>query len=158
MANDLNKVLLIARLTRDPDYKNINGTSLVNFGVANNRTYVANGEKKEETHYFDCEAWGKLADIIRQYATKGKQVMIEGRLKYDSWDTPDGKKASRIKVFVENLQLLGSPSGGSGGRESSGGYPDQKYDSPSYPSNSGGDSGSQFGEYESQASSDDEPF
>lgn len=155
MANDLNKVILIARLTRDPDYKNINGNSLVNFGVANNRTYVSNGEKKEETHYFDCEAWGKLADIIRQYATKGKQVMIEGRLKYDSWESPDGKKASRVRIFVENLQLLGSSPGGGSGSRDSGGYPDSREDS--YPTG-GGNSGSQFSDYDNQSMSDDEPF
>lgn len=87
----------------------------MNFGVANNRVYVVNGEKREETHYFDCEAWGKLADIIRQYANKGKQVMIEGRLKYDSWDGQDGKKQSRIRIVVENLQLLGTASNSGSG-------------------------------------------
>ncbi|GBF48735.1 single-stranded DNA-binding protein [Leptospira ryugenii] len=113
MANDLNKVLLIGRLTRDPEFKSVNGSSVVNFSIASNRTYVSNGDKKEETNYFDCVAWGKLADILKQYTGKGKQVAIEGRLQQQTWDTPDGKKASKIRIYVETLQLLGGQMGGS---------------------------------------------
>ncbi|ABJ75798.1 MULTISPECIES: single-stranded DNA-binding protein [Leptospira] len=108
MANDINRVTLVGRLTRDPEFKSINGTSLVNFSLANGRTYVSNGEKREESHFFDCEVWGKPADIIQQYCKKGKQIAIEGRLKQDTWETPEGKKASRIRIVVENFQLLGS--------------------------------------------------
>ncbi|EKO27223.1 single-stranded DNA-binding protein [Leptospira interrogans str. 2006001854] len=90
---------------------------MVNFSLANGRTYVSNGEKREESHFFDCEVWGKPADIIQQYCKKGKQIAIEGRLKQDTWETPEGKKASRIRIVVENFQLLGSkddsPSGSS---------------------------------------------
>ncbi len=114
MANDLNKVLLIGRMTRDPEFKSVNGSSVVNFSIANNRVYVTNGEKKEETHYFDCVAWGRLADILKQYAGKGKQVAIEGRLQQQSWETPEGKKASKIRVYVETAQLLGGQGQGSG--------------------------------------------
>lgn len=155
MANDLNKVFLIARLTRDPDYKPVGGTSLVNFGVANNRSYMVNGEKREETHFFDCEAWGKLADIIRQYANKGKQVMIEGRLKFDSWDSPEGKKQSKVRIVVENLQLLGSP--GASGSSASSGYTSPS-SSQSYPSDSGKMGESEFKEYDSGYVDNDEPF
>ena len=119
MANDLNKVILIGRLTRDPEYKNINGNSLVNFSLANNRSYMVQGNKKEDTNYFECEAWGKLAAIIRQYATKGKQVVVEGRLKFETWDSPDGKKMSKIRIFTENLQLLGGNAGGGSSSSSS---------------------------------------
>lgn len=112
MANDLNRVTLIGRLTRDPEFKMIGQSSVVNFSIANNRIFVSNGEKKEETNFFDCEAWGKLADILKQYAKKGKQVAIEGRLKQSTWDTPEGKKASKIRIFVENCQLLGTATGG----------------------------------------------
>ncbi|MDZ4727441.1 MAG: single-stranded DNA-binding protein [Leptospira sp.] len=113
MANDLNKVLLIGRLTRDPEFKSVNGSSVVNFSIASNRIYVSNGDKKEETNYFDCVAWGKLADILKQYAGKGKQVAIEGRLQQQSWETPEGKKASKIRIYVESAQLLGGQGGGS---------------------------------------------
>ena len=111
MANDLNKVLLIGRLTRDPEFKSIKGTSVANFSIANNRSYLSNNEKKEETHYFDCEVWGKLAEILRDYAKKGKQIALEGRLNQSTWDTPDGKKASKIRIRVETFQLLGGNMG-----------------------------------------------
>jgi len=114
MANDLNRVVLLGRLTRDPEFKIIGQSSVVNFSVANNRVYVSNGEKREETNFFDCEAWGKLADVLKQYAKKGKQVAIEGRLKQSTWDTPDGKKASKIRIQVENCQLLGGLTGAAG--------------------------------------------
>jgi len=117
MANDLNKVMLIGRLTRDPEFKSIKGSSVANFSLANNRSYTANNEKKEETHFFDCEVWGKLAEIIRDYGKKGKQIAVEGRLTQSSWDTPDGKKASKVRIRVETFQLLGG-SGGSPGAPS----------------------------------------
>jgi len=110
LANDINRVNLIGRLTRDPEFKTINQSSVVNFSIANNRVYVSNGEKKEETNFFDCVAWGKLAEIFKQYANKGKQIAIEGRLQQSVWDTPDGKKASKVRIVVENMQLLGSSS------------------------------------------------
>ncbi len=114
MANDINRVTLVGRLTRDPEFKTVNGTSLVNFSLANGRTYVTGGEKKEETHFFDCEAWGKGADIIQQYCKKGKQLVIEGRLKQDTWETMEGKKASRVRIVVENFQMIGARENGSG--------------------------------------------
>ncbi|TGK17303.1 single-stranded DNA-binding protein [Leptospira fluminis] len=114
MANDINRVTLVGRLTRDPEFKTVNGTSLVNFSLANGRTFVSNGEKKEETHFFDCEAWGKGAEIIQQYCKKGKQLVIEGRLKQDTWETMEGKKASRIRIVVENFQMIGGKESGGG--------------------------------------------
>jgi single-strand DNA-binding protein len=129
MANDLNKVLLIGRMTRDPEFKSVNGSSVVNFSIASNRTYVSNGDKKEETNYFDCVAWGKLADILKQYAGKGKQVAIEGRLQQQSWETPEGKKASKIRVYVESAQLLGGGQSGGGSSSDRGESPSSTYDS-----------------------------
>ncbi|EMJ93263.1 MULTISPECIES: single-stranded DNA-binding protein [Leptospira] len=146
MANDINRVTLVGRLTRDPEFKSINGTSLVNFSLANGRTYVSNGEKREESHFFDCEVWGKPADIIQQYCKKGKQIAIEGRLKQDTWETPEGKKASRIRIVVENFQLLGSR--------------DDSSSSPRESSSSGGNSYPSSPEYYSPApdGDDDIPF
>lgn len=119
MANDLNRVTLIGRLTRDPEVKSISGTSVANFTLATNRTYTVNGEKREETHFFDCDIWGKLADILKQYANKGKQIAIEGRLQQSVWDAPDGKKNSKVRIRVENFQLLGgNASSGSGSNQS----------------------------------------
>ena len=110
MANDLNKVILIGRLTRDPELKTIGETSVGKFSIAVGSSYKKGNEKVEETSFFDCEIWGKLADVLGQYATKGKQIAIEGKLKQDTWDTQDGKKASKVKIRVENFQLLGGKS------------------------------------------------
>ncbi|WP_061243619.1 single-stranded DNA-binding protein [Leptospira interrogans] len=150
MANDINRVTLVGRFTRDPEFKSINGTSLVNFSLANGRTYVSNGEKREESHFFDCEVWGKPADIIQQYCKKGKQIAIEGRLKQDTWETPEGKKASRIRIVVENFQLLGSKDDSSSGSSVS-----------SSPASAGGNSYSSSPEYYNAAADggdDDIPF
>ena len=95
MANDINNVILIGRITRDPEFKTVGQTSLANFSLANNRSY------------FDCVVWGKLAEVLKQYAGKGKQLMVEGRLEQSTWDGQDGKKQSKIRIRVENFQLLG---------------------------------------------------
>jgi single-strand DNA-binding protein len=110
MANDLNKVVLIGRLTRDPELKQIGETTVGKFSLAVGSSYKKGNEKVDETSFFDCEVWGKLADVLGQYATKGKQIAIEGKLKQDTWDTQDGKKASKVKIRVENFQLLGGKS------------------------------------------------
>jgi single-strand DNA-binding protein len=107
MARDLNKVILIGRLTRDPELKVVSNTSVASFSIANNNSYTSNGQKKEEVSYFDCEVWGKLAEILRDYGKKGKQLLLEGRLHQSTWDTPEGKKASKIKIRVDSFQLLG---------------------------------------------------
>ncbi len=112
MAGDLNRVTIIGRLTRDPELRQINtGTSLCRFSIANNRNFSQNGEKKEEVSFFNCTAWGRQAEIIQQYCQRGKQVAIEGRLRQNSWQDSDGKKKSSVEIVVEQLQLLGSPSG-----------------------------------------------
>jgi len=87
MAN-LNKVLLIGNLTRDPELKYTQGGSAVcEIGIAVNRTYKkADGSKAEETTFVDCEAWGRTGETISQYMSKGRQIFIEGRLKLDTWE------------------------------------------------------------------------
>lgn len=107
MANDLNNVILIGRLTRDPEFKTVGQASLSNFSIANNRSYMDNGTRKDVVNYFDCIVWGKLAEILKQYGGKGKQIMVEGRLEQNTWDGQDGKKQSKIRIRVENFQLLG---------------------------------------------------
>ena len=127
MATDLNRVLLIGRLTRDPELKQTGtGTSYCRFGIANNRNFTQNGERKEEVSFFNCVAWGRQAEVINQYCRKGKQVAIEGRLKQSSWDGQDGKKQSSVDVVVESLQMLGAAGGGGDG--GSGGYSSQSND------------------------------
>ena len=116
MATDLNHVLLIGRLTRDPEMKQTgSGTSLCRFSIANNRNYTQNGDRREEVSFFNCVAWGKQAEIITRYCSKGKQVAIEGRLKQSTWEDRDGKKQSSVDVVVNSLQMLGPSSDGGGG-------------------------------------------
>lgn len=116
MAN-VNKVILIGNVTRDPEVKfTSKGSAVTDIGLAINRTYTLDsGEKREETTFVDIELWGRLAEIAGEYAKKGRPVYVEGRLRIDSWeDKTSGQKRSRLKVVGENLQLLGSrPDGGS---------------------------------------------
>jgi single-strand DNA-binding protein len=117
MAN-VNKVILIGNVTRDPEIKyTAKGSAVTDVGLAINRNYtLEGGEKREETTFVDVELWGRLAEIASEYAKKGRPVYIEGRLRMDSWeDKNTGQKRSRLKVVGENLQLLGSRSGGQGG-------------------------------------------
>jgi single-strand DNA-binding protein len=116
MAN-LNKVLLIGNLTRDPELRvTPGGLSICKFGLAVNRNFTdKNGEKREETTFVDIDAFGRQAETISKYVTKGKPLLVEGRLKLDQWeDKNSGEKRSRLGVVLENFQFLG-------GRESDGG-------------------------------------
>jgi single-strand DNA-binding protein len=115
MASDLNKAILIGRLTRDPELRYTqSGTSVCSFSIANNRTYVAGGEKKEQVSYFNCVAWAKTGEVIAEYCKKGQRIGIEGRLQQRSWDDQEGKKRQTVEVVVDNFQFLSPPSEGSG--------------------------------------------
>jgi single-strand DNA-binding protein len=116
MAN-LNKVMLIGRLTRDPEARTIpSGNKVVAFGFAvnNRRKNPQSGQWEEEPVFIDCEAWNsgreggrQLADLIEQYLKKGHQTYVEGHLRLDQWtDKNDGSKRSRLKLVVDNVQFL----------------------------------------------------
>jgi single-strand DNA-binding protein len=116
MAN-LNRVLLIGNLTRDPEVRYTpKGTPVTEIGLAVNRIYSGeDGEKKEETTFVDVTLWARQAEIAGQYLKKGRPVFIEGRLQLDTWDDKQtGQKRSRLRVVAENLQLLGSRQEGEG--------------------------------------------
>lgn len=121
MAN-FNKVLLIGNLTRDPQLSYLpSQTAVAEFGLAVNRTWTGkDGEKKEDTCFVDCRVFGKQAETINKYLSKGRPVFVEGRLDFDTWTAQDGSKRSKHRVTVENFQFLGS-GGGSGGGQYSGG-------------------------------------
>ena len=109
MAGNLNKVLLMGNLTRDVETRTINGATLGSFGLAMNRRYRdRSGEYKEEPTFVDCVAWGKTAEVLAQYLSKGRPVFVEGRLQLDQWMDTDGKKHSRLKVVVEAFQFIDS--------------------------------------------------
>ena len=160
MASDLNRVILIGRLTRDPELKQTQGgTALCRFSIANNRNYTTGGERREEVSFINCVAWARQGEIINQYCRKGKQIAVEGRLRQQSWEGQDGKKMSSVEVVVENFQLLGSPGEGGGG----GGGAYRESGSPgSYGGQSGGSSaGGSFEEpppYDGGMDDDDIPF
>ena len=122
---DLNRATLIGRLTRDPEMRTTNtGQNVVSFAIATGRTWKdQNGVKQERTEFHNCVAWGKLADIIQQYLTKGKQVFVEGRIETRSWDGQDGVKKYRSDIVLDNLIMLGSGQGNSGNAPASGGVP-----------------------------------
>jgi len=107
MSNDLNKVILIGRLTRDPEIRYTPaGTAVASFSLANGKTFMQTGEKKEQTSYFDCIAWSKLGEVINEYCKKGHRIAIEGRLQQSRWDDQDGKKRSKVEIVIENFQFL----------------------------------------------------
>ena len=107
MASDINRVIIIGRMVKDPELRYTqSGTSVASFSVANNRTYVSSGEKKEVVSYFNCVAWGKMGEIIVQYSKKGHRLGIEGRLQQRSWEDQNGNKRSTVEVIVENFQFL----------------------------------------------------
>lgn len=123
MAN-LNKVMLIGNLTRDPEIKYTpKGSAIAELGLAINRYWTTeSGEKKEETTFVNVTLWGRQAEIAKEYLTKGKPVYIEGRLQLDTWDDKTtGEKKSKLKVTGDQMQLLGSRGEGGGGGGSYGG-------------------------------------
>ncbi len=111
MAN-VNKVILIGNLTRDPELRYLPSQMAVcDVGLAVNRTFKnAKGEKQEEVTFVDVTFWAKAAELIKQYMTKGKPIYIEGRLKYDTWEGKDGTKKSKLTVVAEEFQFLGGRS------------------------------------------------
>ncbi len=115
MAGSFNKVFLLGNLTRDIELKHTpSDHSVATIGVAVNRRYTTKeGEKREETTFVDCEAWGRTAEIMSQYLSKGRGVFIEGRLKLDQWeDRETGKNRSKLKVVIDNFQFVDSKGGG----------------------------------------------
>jgi len=104
-----NKVLLMGNLTRDPQLSYTpNNTAVVDFGIAVNRRWTGrDGSQKEETCFVDCRAFGRLAENINKYMTKGKPLFVEGRLTFDSWTAQDGTKRSRHRVTVESFSFIG---------------------------------------------------
>jgi len=111
MAN-LNKVFLIGRLTRDPEVLYTQqGTPLAKLGMAVNRVWRdQNGEQREETCFVDLEAWGKRAQTIEKYLRKGSPIFVEGHLRFNSWETREGEKRSKLNVNIDNFQFLDSQS------------------------------------------------
>lgn len=103
------KAIITGNLTRDPELRSTpNGASVCSFSVAVNRVFRdSNGEQKEDVSFIDCSAWGKLGEMISQYAKKGTSVLVSGRLDQRSWeDKTSGQKRSRVEVVVEDFNFI----------------------------------------------------
>ncbi len=126
-----NRVILLGNLTRDPEMKYLpSGSAVTNFGLAMSEKYTdrESGDLKETVCFVDVEAWGRQAEVANEYLSKGSPVFIEGSLKFDSWETPEGEKRSKLRVRVFRIQLIG---GRRDGDEAGGGYTDAMPSEPS---------------------------
>jgi single-strand DNA-binding protein len=145
-----NKVFLMGNLTRDPQVKHLPSQMVVaEFGLAVNRRYkTAAGEDKEEVAFVDCSAFGRQAETISQYCTKGKPIFVEGRLKYDTWEDKGGAgRRSKLTVVVENFQFLGragESDAGAAGAADFGGQPTRQNAPPPKPMNGGAEQQKMF--------------
>lgn len=114
MANDINHVTIVGRLTRDAEISHLpSGASVAKISIAVNRSRKNGDQWVEEVSYFDSAIFGKTAENLKPYLSKGKQVGLEGHLKQDRWEK-DGQKFSRISIVADNVQLLGGRSDGGG--------------------------------------------
>lgn len=117
-----NRVVLLGNLTRDIELRYTqSGMAVTDIGLAvNDRRKSQTGEWIEETTFVDITLWGRTAEVVNEYCSKGQPLFVEGRLKLDSWEK-DGQKHSKLKVVGERIQLLGSKGGGGGGGSGGGG-------------------------------------
>jgi single-strand DNA-binding protein len=148
-----NRVILVGNLTRDPELKYIpSGTAVTELGLAvNDRRKNAQGEWVDETTFVDVTLWGRTAEVASEYLTKGAPVLLEGRLKLDTWEK-EGKKMSKLRVVGEKMQMLGAKGqgGGGGGPPASRGRPQSKQPQEDF--------GQSEPDYASEPSEQDLPF
>ena len=161
MASSMNRVFLMGNVTRDPELRYIShGTAVTEIGLAiNDRRKSASGEWIEETTFVDVTLWGRTAEIAGEYVTKGSPLLVEGRLKLDTWEK-DGKKNSKLRVVGDRMHLIGPKGGGrpeggpsSAGNRNRGGRSDEFDQSGGYDADPGMNSASAVG-----GSEDDIPF
>lgn len=107
----LNKVMIIGNLTRDPELRTTpSGQQVASFGVATSRQWKnQTGQKQEQTEFHNIVAWGKLAEICKQYLGKGRKVYVEGRMQTREWEGQDGVKRQRTEIVAENMIMLDRP-------------------------------------------------
>jgi single-strand DNA-binding protein len=155
MAN-YNKVILIGNLTRDPELRfTPKGTAVARIGVAINRSWKTDtGETREETTFVDVDAFGRQAETIGQYMKKGRPIMIEGRLKYDTWeDKQTNQKRSKLSVVLEAFQFLDFGGGRASSEETASAEPRVRSNTPVAPTASPPPAGA-----EEPPTEDDVPF
>ena len=105
---DLNKVIMIGRLTKDPELRALpNGTPKAELRLATSREYKnRDGERQKDTCYIDITVWGRQAETVHQYLRKGRQVLIEGRIAFDEWEGKDGQRRSKHSIVADRVQFL----------------------------------------------------
>lgn len=115
-----NKVILMGNLTRDPQLSYLpSQTPVCEIGLAVNRRWRSqDGQQREDVCFIDCRSYGRQAEVLNQYMSKGRPILIEGRLQFDQWETQDGQKRSKHRVFIERFSFVG----GQQGDGQSGGY------------------------------------
>lgn len=108
MARSINQVILMGRLTRDPEQRTTtSGRTVVSFSIAVDRQ-----TQDDQADFFDVTAWEKLGELVMQYLSKGRRVLVQGRLRQDSWeDKETGKRRSRVEVVASDVTFLDGPSG-----------------------------------------------
>jgi single-strand DNA-binding protein len=118
MAKSINQVILMGRLTRDPEQRTTpSGKTIVSFSLA-----VDRGGQEDQADFFDVTAWEKLGELVAQYLSKGRRCLVQGRLRQDSWDDKEtGKKRSKVEVVATDVTFLDGPSGDNGGSSYQGG-------------------------------------
>ncbi len=123
-----NRVILMGNLTRDPEIRYTSGgTAVSDIGMAvNDRRKGSDGQWVDETTFVDVTLWGRTAEVAGEYLSKGSPVLIEGRLKLDTWQTNDGQKRSKLHVVCERMQMVGPRGAGGGGGGGGGGRPPQQ--------------------------------
>jgi single-strand DNA-binding protein len=132
--SSFNKILLMGHLTRDPQLSYTpNQTAVVDFGIATNRKFKKqDGSTGKEVCFVNCTSFGKSAETLNKYVSKGSPLFIEGRLKFDSWTAQDGTKRNKLNVIVEAFQFL--PSGNNQSQSQDGGA-NPEYDEEYQPPN-----------------------
>ena len=127
---DFNKVILLGRLTRDPELRyTAGGTAVAKIGLAVNNRYKQGDEWKEEPCFVNITVFGRQAETCNEYLSKGRQALFDGRLNYRKWETEDGQTKSLLEVVANNVQFLSS--GRDAGPSGSGGSPSGKEPAPS---------------------------
>jgi len=108
--SSFNKVILLGRLTRDPELRvTANGNHICKFSIATSRKFKgSDGVLKEETTFVDVDTFGRQAEVVSKYFSKGKPIFVEGRLRLDQWESQNGEKRSKLTVVLENFQFIGS--------------------------------------------------
>ncbi len=109
----INKVIIIGRLTKDPEIRILpSGSKVVDLSLAYNRRYKTSDDQwREEAHYFDIKTYGALADRLSTQVSKGYMILVEGRLAQDRWTSQDGKNMSKVSIVAESVRIVSKPQG-----------------------------------------------